>query len=118
MKLSKFLGASILVLAFVMLASALAAARNSKDVKITHDTILHGTHLTEGNYKVQWENHSPDVSVTFKRGGEVILTTDAKVEERSRKYSRNQVIFRTADDGAETITEIRFAGSSQVLLFE
>jgi hypothetical protein len=118
MKLSKLIGAATLALAFVMLASASAAAKNSKTIKIARDTTLHGTQLAKGNYQVQWENQSPNVNVTFKQRGEVVLTTGAKVEERSQKYRRDQVIFKTGNDGTDTIAEIRFAGSNQVLVFD
>jgi hypothetical protein len=118
MKLRRYLGSSVLALAFVLLASASALAKNSKTIKMVYDGNLSGTHLSVGSYKVQWENHSPDATVTFKQGKEVVLTTHAKVEERDREYNNNEVVYDTGADGSRTITEIRFAGSKEVLVFE
>jgi hypothetical protein len=39
------------------------------------------------------------------------------VEQRDTKYGRNAVVYNSASDGTMSLVEIRFAGSSQVLVF-
>jgi hypothetical protein len=47
----------------------------------------------------------------------VVLSTEGKFEDRGKKYHTNTVVYDTGSDGNSTISEIRFAGSSEVLVF-
>jgi hypothetical protein len=55
--------------------------------------------------------------VEFARGRKVVLSTEGRFEDRGKKYNSNTVVYDTAADGTMTISEIRFAGSSEVLVF-
>jgi ketosteroid isomerase-like protein len=66
---------------------------------------------------VRWEASSPQAAVEFSRGHKVVLSTEGKIEDRGKKYDSNSIVYHTASDGTITIGEIRFAGSSQVLVF-
>jgi hypothetical protein len=48
---------------------------------------------------------------------EVVLSTEGRIEERVKKYDRNAVVYNIAPDGTMSLVEIRFGGSSKVLVF-
>jgi len=92
-------------------------AKDSRTVALTHDTVLNGTTLPAGRYLVQWKAHSPRATVEFAHGRKVVFTTECRLEDRSKKYTSSTVLYDTASNGTVTLSEIRFAGSSQVLVF-
>ena len=84
---------------------------------LLHDAVLKGTTLPAGKYIVKWKAHSPEATVEFARDHKVILSTDARLEDRGKKYQDSSVLYDTASDGTILVREIRFAGSSEVLVF-
>jgi hypothetical protein len=117
MNIRKFLGTSALSVALLLAAGIPGLAANSGTVTLHHDAVLNGTSLAAGRYSVQWESHSPEATVEFVQHHDVVLSTEARVEQRDKKYDRNAVVYNTAPDGTMSLAEIRFAGSSKVLVF-
>jgi hypothetical protein len=117
MDIRKYLGTSILSAALLLGCGIPGFAKNSRTVAFTHDVVLSGTTLPAGQYVVQWEAQSPRASVEFARDHKVVLSTGCKLEDRGKKYPSNMVVYDTAADGTSTISEIRFAGSNEVLVF-
>ena len=117
MKLRRSLTVSMVAMAFV--ASGLAAKpKDAKNLMIAHDVIVAGSHLTSGDYSVAWQTHSPEATVTFWHEGKVVATTEGKVEDRGMKYKSNEVVYTDAANGARAIQELRFRGSSEVIVFK
>jgi hypothetical protein len=94
-----------------------ALAKNSRTLAFTHDAVLSGKTLPAGKYVVQWATHSPQATVEFAQGHKVVLSAEGTLENRRKRYNSNMVVYKTASDGSLTISEIRFAGSSAVLVF-
>jgi hypothetical protein len=117
MNIRKHLWTSLLSLALLLASGIPGLAKNSRTVTLTHDVVLNGTTLPAGKYVVQWEAQSSRTTVEFARGHKVVLSTECKFEDRGNKYPSNMVVYDTASDGTSTISEIRFAGSSEVLVF-
>jgi hypothetical protein len=117
MNIRKYLGTSILSAALLLVCGIPALAKNSRTVALTRDAVLSGKTLPAGNYVVQWEGHSPQATVEFARGHKVVLSTEGRLEDRGKRYNSTMVVYDSASDGSMTITEIRFAGSSEVLVF-
>jgi hypothetical protein len=117
MHFRKYLGTSILSVALVLASGYPGFAKNSRTVTVTYDVVLSGTTLPAGEYVVRWEAQSPQANVEFARGHEVVLSTPCRLENRGKKYHSDSVLYYTASDGALSISEIRFAGSSQALVF-
>ncbi len=105
------------VLAILLMASMSAFAKNSRDLKLVTPALLGGTQLAAGEYKVSWESHSPDATVTFTKGKNVVVTAHGKWVERDTPYNKNSVVYETNSDGSRTIIEIRFAGMKQAIVF-
>ena len=111
------LGLTTVALALMVTAGAQAKDRNSRNVLVPYDGALVGSHLVSGRYDVQWVTHSPEATVTFQQENKVVATVEGKVVDRGTKYANNQVIYDEKADGARTIQEIRFKGSSEVIVF-
>jgi hypothetical protein len=117
MDIRKYLGTLILSVALLLASGTPGLAKNSRTVALNRDAALSGKTLPAGTYVVQWEAHSPQAVVEFAQRHKVVLSTEGKIEDRGKKYYSNVVIYDTAADGTSSISEIRFAGSSEVLVF-
>jgi hypothetical protein len=117
MGIRKYLGTSILSGALLLAWGIPGFAKNSRTVALTYDVVLSGTTLPAGEYVLQWGAQSPRTTVEFARGHKVVLSTEGRIEDRGKKYPSNMVVYDTASDGTMTINEIRFAGSSEALVF-
>jgi hypothetical protein len=109
--------ASILALAVILAASAPAFADNSGKFKLRYAAVLQDTHLDPGDYAIRWTNANSATTVTVLKKNNVVATSQAKLVDRGAKSDRNAVIYNEGGDGTRTIQEIRFAGSSQVIVF-
>jgi hypothetical protein len=113
----KWLGTGVLSLGLLLAAGIPAAAKNARTVNIDHALALQGKNLPAGKYRVEWQTHSPEATVQFLRKGQLVATTEGRVEQRDKTPCCNTVVYDTAPDGTVTLLEIRFAGSNKVLVF-
>lgn len=117
MNLRKIVETTTVALAFTIAVSAAAKTKTSADVLVPYEASLAGSHLGSGRYHVEWQTHNPDATVTFLQAFKVVATANGKVVDRKEKYTNNQVIYDERSDGSRVIQEIRFAGSSEVIVF-
>jgi len=117
MKLKKALRITIAALTCIVAVGSAAKTKDSRDMLVPYDGSVAGSHLASGQYRVQWENHSPEATVNFQLGNKVVATVQGKVVDRGEKHSRNAVVYDEKPDGSRIIQEIRFKGSSQVIVF-
>jgi hypothetical protein len=117
MNFRTYLRASVLSVALLLTAGISAWAASSRSVTLRYNAVLRGTNLSAGQYNIQWETHSPEATVQFVRRHKVVLSTEGRVEARNKSYDHDAVVYNTAPDGSLSLVEIRFAGSSQVLVF-
>ena len=117
MMLTKTFCATIVAMAFLVLAGATANAKDYRNVVLGHDATVAGSHLASGEYDIQWESQSPAAKVSFLRKGKVVATADGKVVDRGTRYRANEIVYNEASNGARMIQEIRFRGSSEVIVF-
>lgn len=116
MRLKKTLSVSMIAMALVLATSAGAKAA-SRSMVLPYAATLAGSHLASGSYEIKWETHSPAATVTFLHGSKVVATAEGKVVDRGTKYSTNAVVYGQTSDGARVIQELRFRGSSEVVVF-
>ncbi|MGD1101762.1 MAG: hypothetical protein ABSA59_06810 [Terriglobia bacterium] len=117
MKLRTILSVTIVAMAFCVAAGAAAKPKDSRNVVFYYDATVAGSHLASGTYKIQWQTHSPEVTVSFILGSKVVATAKGKVVDHGRKYSSNSVVYNLSADGAHVIQELHFSGSSEVIEF-
>ncbi len=107
-----------LTLVALIMASIPAGAKASRHFSLAYAASVGGTQIAPGNYNVSWVQHSPQATVTFMKGKQVVATAEAKWVERNTKYERNMVVFASKPDGSRAILELRFAGMSRALVFD
>jgi hypothetical protein len=120
MGIRKYLSILIVSVALLLASGIPGFAKNSRNIDLTRDVVLSGTTLPAGQYAVRWEAQNPQASVEFiraPRGKKVVVSTQCKFEDRGKKYDSSTVVYGAGADGTYTISEIRFAGSSEVLVF-
>lgn len=122
MNLRKSLCVMTVALALFVAANAAAGEKGSGYAVVHHDVTVAGSHLASGSYNVQWQTHSPEATVKFVQKSflqreKVAATVEGKVVDRGTAYPSNQVVYRENANGAREIQELRFKGSSQVIVF-
>jgi len=119
MAVGRYVGKLAITLAILLVAGSALYARNSTSQTLTlsHPASLGSAKFEPGNYKVTWQPGASDSAVTFKQGNNVVATAQGKWVKRDAKYDSNSVVYTQNSDGSDSITEIRFAGSDQVLVF-
>jgi len=117
MNLRKTLSVMIVAMAVIVAASAAAKAKESAEVILDYNATVAGSQLASGKYNIQWQTHSPEATVSFLRRNKVVATVQGKVVDRGTRYSSNQVVYSETDNGARVIRELRFGGSSEVIVF-
>ena len=105
------------LLAVGSVGSTPSLARDSRYLKVAYSAVLNGKEIPAGEYRVSWKTHSPEATIAFARGGEVMLTVEGRWTDRQVRYERNTVVYNLNPDGSRTILEIRFAGLRSVLVF-
>jgi len=117
MKLRRRLRVMIVPLVLFVAASSGAKSKDVKDILVHYEALVAGSHLASGQYGVTWQTHSPTVTVSFLQKGKVVATAEGKVVDRGTKYPANQVVYGLATNGSHEIQEIRFRGSTEVIVF-
>ncbi len=118
MDFRRSLGTMVLSGVLLLASSIPALAKNSRSITLRHDAVMSGKTLPAGQYVIRWETQSPQANVEFARGKEVVLSTAGRFEKRDKKYPVDTVVYEKAADGSLTVSEIRFAGSNEVLVFK
>jgi hypothetical protein len=106
-----------LMLAVLAMAHSAVLAADSRMVQVHNPATLNGVKITAGQYKVTWQPHSPEVTVTFVRDDKVVVTAEGKHVDRDAQFNRDAVIYKANPDGSQTITELRFKNMKQVIVF-
>ena len=117
MNIRKNLGIVLASIALLLACGVACFAKNSQTVAVTHNVVLNGTTLPAGQYVISWEVQSPRASVQFARGKKVVLSTQCTFEDRGKRNDSSAVVYGTAPDGSNSISEIRLSGSNGVLVF-
>jgi hypothetical protein len=107
----------MIAMAIFVAVGANAKSKDSRSVLLRDDAAVAGSHLARGNYSVQWETNSPAATVSFLRDNKVVATAEGKVVDRGSRYGSNEVVYALAANGARVIQELRFKGSSEVIVF-
>ena len=94
-----------------------ALAKGGRRVLVEESASVGGHSLASGTYEVTWQSHNPGATVSFLHQGKIVATAEGKIVERPKKPSSNEVVYSLAADGSRQIQEIRFRGSTEVVVF-
>jgi hypothetical protein len=112
MKLATVSKSLVVGFALVLVSSALAATKGN--LELQSPTVVNGTQLKAGDYKLEWDGTGPDVQVSFLQGRKVVAKVPAKVVELKTKAAANSAIISNAD-GKPSLEGVHFAGKTTAL---
>lgn len=108
---------SILALALAISPAVSAFAKNAHTLHVGLNVVLNGQQIEPGRYTIRWESHSPTLTVTIAQGKKTVATASATMVDRGKPYPADAIVSTAKSDGTQVLQEIRFAGSSQVIVF-
>ncbi|MBI4445399.1 MAG: hypothetical protein HY645_05760 [Acidobacteria bacterium] len=101
----------------LLLAGGSVLAKESRKIQIPRTMSLNGVELQPGSYRLIWETNSPEVSVTLLSGAKIVARGAGTIVERNQAYNTDTVVSKMLPTGTEKLTEIRFRGRNQVIVF-
>jgi hypothetical protein len=100
-------------LALLLASSAFAATKAS--LQLRNPTVVNGTRLKPGEYKLQWDGTGPNVEVSIMQGKNVVAKTTCKVVDLAAPSQNTAAVTRKNDDGTVALTGARFEGKKYAL---
>ena len=105
---SRALSRGLILLTAMAFSFPAWAAPAKKTIYIQQPLQVGDTTLTPGNYTILVEGNE----ATFERGHKVVAKVSCAIKDSGAKYSDSAVVYANT-----AITELRFAGESQVITF-
>jgi hypothetical protein len=106
------------VFAILLVASVAGFAKDSRSINVAHPATVGGTTIAPGQYKMRWDSKNADPEVTLLKGRKVVAKAHGQWVDRKVDYNQNSVLYDTESGGSRSILEMRFAGSSKVLVLD
>jgi hypothetical protein len=100
-----------LIFGFTTIALAIASAAASYKVTLFQPSIIAGTELKPGQYKIEVDDNKAVV-----KSGKTVVEADVKVETADEKYPATSVRYANAD-GKFKVQEIHLGGTNTKLVF-
>ena len=108
MKFATISKSVVMGLALLLASSAFAATKAS--LNLQHPTIVNGTKLKAGDYKLEWDGSGPNVEVSIIQGKNVLTKVPAKVVDLSSPSQNSAAVVTLNSDGTSTLSGARFEG--------
>ena len=102
-----------ILLSFATLALAVASAANSYRVTLFQPSVVNGTELKPGDYKVTLKDNNKAVLTS----GKTSIEANVRQETGDSKFSSTTVRYQNGD-GKYRVQEIRLGGTNTKLVFE
>jgi hypothetical protein len=97
------------------LTGAAFAGTVSKTLTFQSPVTVNGTTLQPGDYKVTYDDNSPNTQLTFKKGKKDVATVPAQVKQVGTKTHTTSVTYNT-QGSTQSIQQIQFGGSTEALV--
>ena len=104
-----------LVLGLAMLLASTAFAANKANLQLSNPTLVNGTTLKPGDYKIQWEGAGPNVELSILQGKKVVTTVPAHVVELQSPASNDAAVTHQNASGPNSLAGVRFQGKKTAL---
>jgi hypothetical protein len=103
----------IAVMTFVLLlaVSAFAANKSAVDLKITSNTVVNGTTLAPGDYKIVFDRNGDAVQAKFLSSGKTVATTSGRFEPRSSFGGSVSLVVNSSDHTVQQILVQKMKGA-------
>lgn len=99
----------------MMLTAGASAATVSKTVTLDNPSQVGSTTLKPGDYKVTYDDSSPNPQVAFKKGKETVATVPAEIKNLGSKTNSTSLVWNT-QGSTPVLQEIHFGGSTQAVV--
>lgn len=106
----------VMGLALLLASSAFAATK--ANLHLSDQTMVNGTKLKAGDYKLEWDGAGPNVEVSIVQGKNVVAKVPAKVVELTTPAQGDAAVTEAGQDGATVLTAARFNGKKFALDLE
>ena len=103
----------ILGLAVLLASSAFAATKGN--LHLDSATLVNGTTLKAGDYKVEWDGTGPNVDVSIIQGRTVVAKVPAKIVDLNTPAQQTATLVIHNDNGTTALTGARFEGKKIAL---
>lgn len=103
----------IMGLALLLASSAFAATKAT--LTLQNPTIVNGTKLKAGDYKLEWDGSGPAVEVSIVQGKTVIAKVPAKLVDLTSAAQNSSAVLKKNDDGTTSLVAARFEGKKFAL---
>jgi hypothetical protein len=113
MKFAKVSKSVVMGLALLLASSAFAGTKAS--LTLSSPTVVNGTELKAGDYKLQWEGTGPNVEVSILQGKNVVAKVPAKLVDLSAPAQRDAAVINQGENGNRTLSGARFEGKKYAL---
>jgi hypothetical protein len=104
-----------LVLGLAMLLASTAFAATKASLQLSNPTLVNGTTLKPGDYRIQWEGTGPDVELSILQGKNVVAKVPAHVVELQTPASSDAAVTHQNASGPNTLAGVRFQGKKTAL---
>ena len=99
----------------LMLTGVAFAGTVTKTLTFENPVNVNGTTLQPGDYKVSYDDNSPNTQLTFKKGKKDVATAPAQIKQVGTKVNTTTVVYST-QGSTQSIQEIHFGGSTQAVV--
>jgi hypothetical protein len=113
MKFATVTKSLVMGLALLLASSAFAATKAS--LQLNHPTVVNGTTLKAGEYKLQWDGTGPNVEVSIVQGKNVVAKVAGKVVDLDAPSKNDAAVVKMNGDGTSALTGARFEGKKYAL---
>jgi hypothetical protein len=107
--------AKTLTMGLAVLLASSAFASSKATLNLNNPTIVNGTKLKAGEYKLQWDGTGPSVEVSIMQGKNVVAKVTGKVVDLNAPAQNTAAVVRRNDDGTSTLSGARFEGKKFAL---
>jgi hypothetical protein len=104
-----------LVMGAALLLASSAFAGTKADLQLSNPTVINGTQLKPGDYKLEWEGAGPNVEVSVIKGKNVIAKVPARVVDLPSASTNSAAITTKNNDGSTALAGARFEGKKYAL---
>jgi hypothetical protein len=103
----------VMGLALLLASSAFAGTKGS--LQLHNPTLVNGTKLKAGEYKLEWEGSGPNVELSIMQGKNVVAKVPAHIVDLPSASGNTAAVVKHNDDGTTALEGVRFEGKKFAL---
>jgi hypothetical protein len=104
-----------LVMGAALLLASSAFAGTKANLQLNNLTVVNGTQLKPGDYKLEWEGAGPNVEVSVIKGKNVVAKVPAHVVDLRSPAANSAAVTTKNSDGTTALAGARFEGKKFAL---